>query len=94
MPFFTRGGLSCESLTARYAVPAIFQWREFVQAGGLASYGTSLADAHRQVGNYIGKILQGAYGCSDDPNLLYEGARRRAQDRGAIWGRSRHRATD
>src|SRR5439155_22742011 len=48
------------SLTARYAVPAIFQWREFVQAGGLVSYGTSLADAHRQLGNYSGKILQGA----------------------------------
>jgi putative ABC transport system substrate-binding protein len=48
------------SLTARYAVPAIFQWREFVQAGGLVSYGTSLADAHRQMGNYAGKILQGA----------------------------------
>jgi ABC-type uncharacterized transport system substrate-binding protein len=41
-------------------VPAIFQWREFVQAGGLVSYGTSLADAHRQLGNYTGKILQGA----------------------------------
>jgi putative ABC transport system substrate-binding protein len=46
-------------LTARYAIPAMYQWREFVQAGGLVSYGTSLADAHRQLGNYTGKILQG-----------------------------------
>jgi putative tryptophan/tyrosine transport system substrate-binding protein len=48
------------SLTARYAVPAIFQWREFVQAGGLVSYGSSLTDAHRQQGVYAGKILKGA----------------------------------
>jgi len=47
------------NLTARYAIPAMYQWREFVQAGGLISYGTSLADAHRQLGNYTGKILQG-----------------------------------
>jgi putative tryptophan/tyrosine transport system substrate-binding protein len=47
------------NLTARYAIPAMYQWREFVQAGGLISYGTSLADAHRQLGNYAGKILQG-----------------------------------
>jgi putative tryptophan/tyrosine transport system substrate-binding protein len=59
-PFLDSHRETLVSLTARYAVPAIFQWREFVQAGGLASYGTSLADAHRQVGNYIGKILQGA----------------------------------
>jgi putative ABC transport system substrate-binding protein len=59
-PFLDSHRETLVSLTARYAVPAIFQWREFVQAGGLASYGTSLADAPRQVGNYIGKILQGA----------------------------------
>jgi putative ABC transport system substrate-binding protein len=59
-PFLDSHRETLVSLTARYAVPAIFQWREFVQAGGLVSYGTSLADAHRQVGNYTGKILQGA----------------------------------
>jgi ABC-type uncharacterized transport system substrate-binding protein len=47
-------------LAMRHAVPTIFQWREFVQAGGLISYGTSLADAHRQMGIYAGKILKGA----------------------------------
>jgi putative tryptophan/tyrosine transport system substrate-binding protein len=59
-PFLDSHRETLVSLTARYAVPAIFQWREFVQAGGLVSYGTSLTDAHRQLGNYTGKILQGA----------------------------------
>jgi putative ABC transport system substrate-binding protein len=47
-------------LATSHSVPTIFQWREFVQAGGLISYGTSLADAHREVGIYTGKILKGA----------------------------------
>jgi putative tryptophan/tyrosine transport system substrate-binding protein len=59
-PFLDSHRETLVNLTARYAVPTIFQWREFVQAGGLVSYGTSLADAHRQLGNYTGKILQGA----------------------------------
>jgi putative ABC transport system substrate-binding protein len=41
-------------------VPAIFEWRDFAVAGGLMSYGTSLADAYRQVGVYAGQILKGA----------------------------------
>src|SRR5262249_40286868 len=47
------------ALAARHAVPAIYQWREFVAAGGLISYGTNLADAHRQQGVYVGSILKG-----------------------------------
>ena len=47
-------------LAISHSVPTIFQWREFVQAGGLISYGTSFAEAHRQVGIYSGKILRGA----------------------------------
>jgi putative ABC transport system substrate-binding protein len=47
-------------LATRHALPTISPWREFVQAGGLASYGTSLTDAHRQVGVYVARILNGA----------------------------------
>jgi putative ABC transport system substrate-binding protein len=48
------------ALAAREAVPAIYPFREFAAAGGLMSYGASLPDQYRQVGNYTGKILQGA----------------------------------
>jgi putative ABC transport system substrate-binding protein len=46
-------------LTARHAVPTIFGFREFAVAGGLMSYGADLADAHRWIGIYTGRILRG-----------------------------------
>jgi len=46
-------------LAAKFAVPAIYEWRESPVAGGLISYGTSLTDAHRLVGVYTGQILKG-----------------------------------
>jgi putative ABC transport system substrate-binding protein len=48
------------SLAARYAVPAIYHVRDFVETGGLMSYGPNFADMYRRVGVYAGKILNGA----------------------------------
>jgi putative ABC transport system substrate-binding protein len=47
-------------LTTFHRVPTIFANRDFAEIGGLMSYGTNLADAWRQVGVYIGRILKGA----------------------------------
>jgi putative tryptophan/tyrosine transport system substrate-binding protein len=59
-PFLDSRSERLVTLAMKHSIPTIFQWREFVQAGGLISYGTSLGDAHRQVGIYSGKILRGA----------------------------------
>jgi putative tryptophan/tyrosine transport system substrate-binding protein len=47
------------ALTARHGIPAIYERREFPEAGGLISYGHHRADAYRQLGRYTGTILKG-----------------------------------
>ena len=58
--FFNSRSAYLGGLAARHRVPAIYQNREFAAAGGLMSYGPSLPDAYRVVGDYVGRILKGA----------------------------------
>jgi putative ABC transport system substrate-binding protein len=59
-PLFTRRRGLIVELAARYALPACYRNREFVEAGGLMSYGPSLPESWRQIGQYAGRILDGA----------------------------------
>jgi putative tryptophan/tyrosine transport system substrate-binding protein len=56
---FTSRDEKLAALGLRYRIPTIYQWREFVAAGGLVSYGGSFADSYRLAGVYTGRILKG-----------------------------------
>jgi putative ABC transport system substrate-binding protein len=58
-PFFVGRRLQMAHLATRYAIPAVYPYRDYADVGGLISYGTSLTDAMRQVGVYSGRILNG-----------------------------------
>ena len=47
-------------LAAKNRLPAVYRWREFVDAGGLMSYGSNIADSFRRAATYVDKILKGA----------------------------------
>jgi putative ABC transport system substrate-binding protein len=59
-PFFASRREQIVGLAAKAAVPAVYEFREFAAAGGLASYAPSLAEVYRNVGGYVGRILAGA----------------------------------
>jgi putative tryptophan/tyrosine transport system substrate-binding protein len=68
-PFFDTHHTNIIALAARHAVPASYHFREYVESGGLMSYGIDIRDAHRQVGRYTGQILKGAK-AGDMPIML------------------------
>jgi putative tryptophan/tyrosine transport system substrate-binding protein len=59
-PFFQVRRDQLVALAARHAIPTMYEWREFVDAGGLISYSSRRSDTMHQMGVYAGRILQGA----------------------------------
>jgi putative ABC transport system substrate-binding protein len=58
-PIFTNRRAQLIALANRHRIPAIYQWSLYVASGGLMSYGTDIADAHRQAGHYTARVLKG-----------------------------------
>ena len=58
--FFTAQRNQIIELAARHRLPAAYPWREYVLAGGLMSYGSSITEAYRLIGEYASRLLNGA----------------------------------
>ena len=58
-PFFNANRSMLVAATQKHAVPAVYELREFVVEGGLASYGTNIVEAYRRLGAYAGRIVKG-----------------------------------
>jgi ABC-type uncharacterized transport system substrate-binding protein len=59
-PFFNGKSKQLAALAMQNSIPAIYQYRDFTLAGGLASYGASFVEPLKVVGNYVGRVLKGA----------------------------------
>lgn len=59
-PFFTNWRDLITALAAKHALPAVYPWRQYAAAGGLASYGPNIVEAYREIGHYAGRILDGS----------------------------------
>ena len=58
-PYFEGRRNELVALAQRHSVPALYPWRDYVTAGGLISYGTSLTESYQQAGLYVGRVLKG-----------------------------------
>ena len=59
-PFFLGRRVQLRHLASRHGIAASYSSRDYVEAGGLVSYGSNIADAYRDVGLHVGRILRGA----------------------------------
>jgi putative ABC transport system substrate-binding protein len=59
-PYFNSQRALVINPAVQLRLPAIYEWREFAEAGGLMSYGTSLTDAYRRASDFVARILRGA----------------------------------